>query len=209
MKFDELGQGGQDGENMGRDQDQLSFRSKKILSKMDTDNDGIVTYNDAARYGKEKKKQLKQWKCLFLASVIILFITYGVVFGLFLLGFELTKTIDIDNNNGQNSLVSADNGEKISTLQDLISYDLSSIWDRDNNTNISYVNIDIDTISGLFGNRYYNIDIAYSYLDLDTGIITFHDFTGKIKIEYIYNFTNFTDGKLRLYHDLPNECNTS
>ena len=54
---------------------------------MDTDNDGIVTYHDAARYGKEKKKQSKQWKCLFVASIIILLITYGVVFGLFLFFF--------------------------------------------------------------------------------------------------------------------------
>ena len=33
MKFDELGQGGQDGENIARDQDQLSLRSKKFLAK--------------------------------------------------------------------------------------------------------------------------------------------------------------------------------
>ena len=55
------------------DNSDLTTRSKKILSTMDSDNDGIVTYSDAANYGKKMNSKTTQWKWLFIIQTILLF----------------------------------------------------------------------------------------------------------------------------------------
>ena len=72
-------------------QTQLTDTSKKIIDGIDTDGDGVISYSEAANYAKKQEKDVRQWKCYFIGLLILLFIIFGAIFGLFILGFELTK----------------------------------------------------------------------------------------------------------------------
>ena len=141
--------------------------------------------------------ETKQCKCLFVISIIFLLITYGVVFGLFLLGFKLTQTIDVDNKNNGNALVSTNDGGYISTLQGEVSVNISSIWDN-NNTNIGLINI--DKIYGVFGGKFFNIKISYFMVNFNPNFIELYDNSGKMKLEYFPDNNN----EYILYQTLDN-----
>ena len=192
-------------------QTQLTDRSKKIIRAMDTDGDGVISYEEAAKYGKTQEKNIEKWKCYFIGLFTLLLIIFGVIFGLFILGFELTKQTDVDNDNtihNTNSLTTSDGNNLISTVRGTATIsNISQYWDFDSSSsNINSDEMIVRFIRGYFDDEYIYATISYFIIEYSPiELMTFYDNSGMLKFE-LYRYINDTnDGnQFVLYQTLNN-----
>ena len=173
---------------------------------MDVDNDGIVTYSDAANYGKKAQAKTRQWKWFFVASIVLLLITYAIIFGLFILGFELTKTIDVTKDNNSNYALISNDGNYVSTLTGTHYVDFRSFWYGNINGSVNFGRL--DTFELIFDDKYINFDVSSYEVNWNPDYMTVYDSSGKMKIDYFYNWTYsyyifekiFNNGTIKQYY---------
>ena len=196
----------------------LSTRSKKIVQAMDTDGDGVISYQEAAKYGKMQENDIKKWKCLFVILFFLLLLIFGVIFGLFILGFELTKQIDVNNNNTVHNTngLTISNGENLITtvtgtqkIDDILQY-----WDDKIDTStliVRYIQGTFYTLSDndndtIIKKEYIHATISYfTILYSPIEKMYLYDNSGHLKFELYKNINDTINGyQFILYQTLSN-----
>ena len=208
MATEMTSQGSIIGDNEKKNNDletKLTSRSRNIIKAMDTDGDGVISYEEAARYGKVQQKGIKKWKCYFVLAIGFLFVIFGAVFGLFLLGFQLTKETSVDENStihSTNALTTTD-GNLITTVRGTSIVDnIYKFWDDD----ISVDQLNIQYIYGDFDNVFVHSLISYFIIEYEPSKkITFYDNSGDLSFE-LYKFANETEDGItfKMYQTLSN-----